>query len=184
MTPSHTRVRPGVESPAASLVRRFVVANGRPLGTLGAARGSTRRGGVVAVSNAGPKNTPKAAKATSEVERKLVAMAKQLGVFVGTVEAKADGWLDREVLAKEVGRIRDVATDLLAQVNRGRQMARGAATPSAAPPARPSRGPVDAPGKRHRKPPPQEPIDKRMGEPVGKKMGQKSMKNRMRSGRG
>jgi len=35
-----------------------------------------------------------------------------------------------------------------------------------------SRGPVDAPGKRHRKPLPQEPIDKRMGEPRGKQMGQ------------
>ena len=39
-----------------------------------------------------------------------------------------------------------------------------------------SRGPVDAPGKRHRKPPPQEPIDRRMGEPQGKQMGQKSVK--------
>lgn len=58
-----------------------------------------------------------------------------------------------------------------------------AATPAVAPP-RASRGPVDAPGKRHRKPPPQEPLDTRMGEPVGKKLGQKSIKNRMRSGRG
>ena len=50
--------------------------------------------------------------------------------------------------------------------------------------ARRSRGPVDAPGKRHRKPPPQEPIDKRMGEPQGKQMGQKSVKAGWRSGRG
>jgi hypothetical protein len=49
---------------------------------------------------------------------------------------------------------------------------------------RPSRGPVDAPGKRHRKPPPQEPIRKRMGEPRGKQMGQKSVKAGWRSGRG
>jgi hypothetical protein len=47
---------------------------------------------------------------------------------------------------------------------------------------RASRGPVDAPGKRHRKPPPQERIDKRMGEPVGKQLGQKSAK--MTRGRG
>jgi hypothetical protein len=47
-----------------------------------------------------------------------------------------------------------------------------------------SRGPVDAPGKRHRKPPPQEPIDKRMGEPRGKQMGQKSVKTGWRGGRG
>jgi len=48
---------------------------------------------------------------------------------------------------------------------------------------RASRGPVDAPGKRHRKPPPQEWLDKRMGEPSGKQMGQKSAKTRGR-GRG
>jgi hypothetical protein len=47
-----------------------------------------------------------------------------------------------------------------------------------------SRGPVDAPGKHHRKPPPQEPIDKRMGEPRGKQMGQKSLKTGRRGGRG
>jgi hypothetical protein len=47
-----------------------------------------------------------------------------------------------------------------------------------------SRGLVDAPGKRHRKPPPQESIDKRMGEPTGKQMGQKSFKLGMRRGRG
>jgi len=128
---------------------------------------------------------PTAAKATSEVEQKLVAMAEQLGVFVGRVQAKADGWLDRDALVREVGRIRDVATDLLGQVKRGARTAReAAAKPPVASPARPSRGPVDAPGKRHRKPPPQEPLNKRMGEPVGKKLGQKSLKNRMRSGRG
>lgn len=47
-----------------------------------------------------------------------------------------------------------------------------------------SRGPVDAPGKRHRKPPPQEPIDKRMGELRGKQIGQKSVKTGRRGGRG
>jgi len=51
-------------------------------------------------------------------------------------------------------------------------------------PPRPGRGPVDAPGKRHRKPQPREPIDKRMGEPRGKQMGQKSVKAGWRSGRG
>lgn len=84
-----------------------------------------------------------------DVEQKVVALAEQLGWFLGTVQAKADGWLDRTALRKEVRRIR---------------------------------GAVDAPGKRHRKPPPQEPIDKRMGEPVGKKMGQKNFK--MGAGRG
>ena len=47
---------------------------------------------------------------------------------------------------------------------------------------RSGRGPVDAPGKRHRKPLPQERIDKRMGEPEGKQMGQKSAKTAGRRG--
>jgi hypothetical protein len=46
-----------------------------------------------------------------------------------------------------------------------------------------SRGPVDAPGKRHRKPLPQERIDNRLGEPRGKQMGQKSAKRAARGGR-
>jgi len=54
----------------------------------------------------------------------------------------------------------------------------------AAPAKRVSRGEVDAPGKQHRKPPPQERMDKRMGEPEGKKMGQKSAKMDRRRGRG
>jgi hypothetical protein len=47
-----------------------------------------------------------------------------------------------------------------------------------------SRGPVDALGKRHRKPTPQEPIDKRMGESRGKQAGQKSPKTGWRGTRG
>jgi len=47
-----------------------------------------------------------------------------------------------------------------------------AAEPVVATPKR-SGGTVDAPGKRHRKPPPQEKLDRRMGEPAGKQMGQK-----------
>jgi hypothetical protein len=58
------------------------------------------------------------------------------------------------------------------------------ATQTSTSPTRPSRGPVDAPGKRHRKPLPREPIDNRMGEPSGKQMGRKSVKAGWRSGRG
>ena len=67
-----------------------------------------------------------------------------------------------------------------AQKNRQQAMAKLTATSA----TRLSRGPVDAPGKRHRKPPLQEPIDKRMGEPRGKQMGQKSVKTGWRGGRG
>lgn len=120
-----------------------------------------------------------------KVEQKVVALAEQLGWVLGTVQAKADGWLDRERLRKELGRIRDGAAELLDHVTRASAEAReAAAKPAGATTMRASRGAVDAPGKRHRKPPPQESVDKRMGEPLGKQMGQKSVKNRMRSGRG
>jgi hypothetical protein len=140
----------------------------------------------MAVRKTARKEQSEAGPATSDVvEQKVVELAEQLGWFLGTVRAKADGWLDPDVLRKEVGRIRDAAADLLDRVNRASEEARKAgAKPAVAPTPRPSRGPVDAPGKRHRKPPPQEPLDRRMGEPMGKQMGQKSARNRMRTGRG
>jgi hypothetical protein len=58
-----------------------------------------------------------------------------------------------------------------------------AAKPTATSATRVSRGPVDAPGKRHRQPLPQEPLNKRMGEPRGKQMGQKNAKRGDRGGR-
>ena len=118
-------------------------------------------------------------------QRLLAAFADQLGVFIATVRAKGESSLDRIVLTTELGRIRDSAVDLLAHLSRERtSQQKTPATPTAATVARRSRGPVDAPGKRHRKPQPQERIDKRMGEPTGKQMGQKSFKIGRRSGRG
>jgi hypothetical protein len=70
------------------------------------------------------------------------------------------------------------------QLNRGTIQQETAAKQTAPSATRVSRGPVDAPGKRHRKPLPAEPIDKQMGEPRGKQMGQKSAKTGRRGGRG
>ena len=130
-----------------------------------------------------PKTTSEAGDTTSDlIEEKVVAFAAQLGLLVGSVQAKAEGWLDRKALGKEIGRIRDSAAALLEQVSR-----ESASTKHVKPGIqladRLNRGPVDAPGKRHRKPPPQEPINKRMGEPTGKQMGQKNAKTGRRGGR-
>lgn len=134
---------------------------------------------------------PATEKATVDLEPKVVALAEQLGWFLGRVQAKADGWLDKDALRKQVAQIRDGAADLLKHVNRASEAARKAvakpapaAEPAATPKPRASRGAVDAPGKRHRKPPPQDRIDKRMGEPVGKKLGQKQFKGGKSRGRG
>ena len=121
--------------------------------------------------------------AADGIEPKVIAFAEQLGRLIGTVEARAEGWLDRKTLNAELARIRDGASELIDRMNRARvSLKKAAATPASA--ARPSRGAVDAPGKRHRKPPPQERLDKRMGEPTGKHLGQKTFKNGMRRGRG
>jgi len=130
---------------------------------------------------------PAAAETTSDrIEERLVAFAEQLGTLVGTVHAKAEGWLDRRNLAEEIRRIRDGASELLAQVSPGDASRPKTAAPATAAESAPrrSRGLVDAPGKRHRKPVPQERIDKHMGDPIGKQMGQKTAKNARRSGRG
>src|SRR5437773_1884211 len=107
---------------------------------------------LMAVRKAAQKDQSEAVKTTSDpIEEKVVAFAEQLGSLVGTVEAKAEGWLDRKALGEAVGRIRDSAADLLDEVNREITLQRKPAAKHIATSAtRPSRGPVDAPGKRHR----------------------------------
>jgi len=134
---------------------------------------AVRKNTQTARSNA---DTSNVTETTSDlIEESLVLFAEQLGSLVGTVQAKTEGWLDRKALTTEIGRIRDSASDLLEKMNHSFTVQRKTAAKTTAPAApRASRGPVDAPGKRHRRPPPQEPLNKRMGEPEGKRMGQKS----------
>lgn len=125
----------------------------------------------------------------SDSEAKVVELAEQLGWFLGTARAKADGWIGNPKVRKELTSIRDGAAKLLQHIDAAARSAGvEAARPKAdkngpvvagpdarkvAKDAKPDRGAVDAPGKRHRKPPPQEKVNKRMGEPQGKQMGQK-----------
>jgi hypothetical protein len=109
----------------------------------------------------------------------------EAGVVAGVEDADAS---QGEVRTKQV-REDDVPLEYLEQdldrLNRTRPLPRSSAAKQTATSAtRVSRGPVDAPGKRHRKPLPQEPIDKRLGEPRGKQMGQKNDKTGRRGGRG
>jgi hypothetical protein len=139
---------------------------------------------------------------SSDVEPMVIALAEQLGSFLGRVQKKADGLLDKAALRRQASQIRDGATQLLNQVNRTSVAVRKLAAPKrhgregesvAKPAVKKSKakshasatkgrsgGAVDAQGKRHRKPPPQELFDPRLGEPMGKQMGQKSFKPRSR----
>jgi hypothetical protein len=112
-------------------------------------------------------------------EDRFIALAEQLGRIVGTMQAKAGGWLDREALTQQIAQVRDGATHLLEQLGvsavaqgtnesgSGQQpsaprqeTSRLAANRSQQPNTRRaaaggrSGGVGDAPGKKHRKPVP------------------------------
>ena len=62
-------------------------------------------------------STRGAAGSTGEsMEQRVLAFAEQIGRIYGTVQAKAEGWLDRDKLNAEIESLRDNATELLAQI--------------------------------------------------------------------
>lgn len=159
------------------------------------------------------KATIEPAAEASALESGVVKLAEQLGWFVGTVQAKTEGWLDNETLKQQMTQIRDGASQLLEQVNRagtaaGESATKLASAAKSAMPAMPampstkakkaeagkraaaeqkrqqSRQAVAAPGKKHRKPPPQEKHQRRMGDPATKQLGRKTMAGGARRGRG
>ena len=71
------------------------------------------------------------------------------GVKYFSLQAKAEGWMDRERLNAQFASVRDGAADLLEQLA-------GGATKASSGRGR-SGGVVDAPGKKHRKPLPPDP---------------------------
>jgi hypothetical protein len=131
------------------------------------------------------------------MEQRVVAFAEQLGRIVGTVQAKTEGWMDREALNKQIAGVRDSAAELLEQLSDGvtnltnsaaKATGMGAAEAPAAAPAAgkaQSRGAVDAPGKKHRKPAPR---DTRAiaadAKGANMRSGKASMKTTKKRGRG
>jgi hypothetical protein len=101
------------------------------------------------------------ARAADTMEQRLVAFAEQLGRMVGTIQTKAEGWMDREMLNKQIAGVRDSAADLLDHLaggatNASKKMPAAVAAPRGKNKGR-SGGVVDAPGKKHRKPMPTDP---------------------------
>jgi hypothetical protein len=124
-------------------------------------------------------------KADEAGDAKIVVLAEKLGWLLGKAQKQADALPSREALTKQLMRLRDGASDLLDQVSQARaaRKKRIAKRKKKANP-KASRGPVDAPGKSHRKPPPQEKFERHMGESKVQQMGQKGIKGRMQRGRG
>jgi hypothetical protein len=127
---------------------------------------------------------------SERAEPTVIVLAEKLGTFLGRATKKADAVLANPTVRQRAGQIRDGATALVKQMNRaGAVVAKtvAKAKPAAkktsnAQPAKTTKGHsggvVDAPGKRHRKPPPQELFDPRLGKPMGKQMGQKNLNQR------
>ena len=100
--------------------------------------------------------TPSGATTADAMELRLVAFAEELGRFAGAVQAKAEGWMDREMLSTQIASVRDGAAALLKQLAGGGAMAPKTAAARSGYKGR-SGGVVDAPGKKHRKPMPTDP---------------------------
>ena len=97
---------------------------------------------------------PKQAPSSNALERQVEAFAEQLGYVAGSIESRAEGWMDVDKLSRQVASVRDGAKQLLDSLASG-----VASRVRRKPPARPVRkarsgGAVDAPGKKHRKPAP------------------------------
>jgi hypothetical protein len=121
------------------------------------------------------------------LEQRVLAFAEQLGRLAGTVHARAEGWMDREALAKQIASVRDGAAALLEQLA-------AAAKPSTTVPATagaPGRargrsgGVVDAPGKKHRRPIPRDPgVNKAVSQAAKMRTAKTMVKTNRRRGRG
>jgi hypothetical protein len=144
--------------------------------------GTERTHGDTATTNVSGETT------AQEIEQRVLAFAEQLGRLAGTVQAKAEGWMDLETLTKQIASVRDGAADVL------ERLAGGPTTPSkkrrTAAAARGgtkgrSGGIVDAPGKKHRKPLPTDPGAKTADSQAAKMRTAKTMvKTNRRRGRG
>jgi hypothetical protein len=139
-------------------------------------------------------NLAREAPATRDaMEQRVIAFAEQLGRIAGLVQAKTEGWMDREALQQQIAGVRDGASELLEQLKTSvsnvaggendepQQAAAGAAQNNRAR----SRSAVAAPGKKHRKPTPKDTravaADARM---TTLRAGQPMMKTMKRRGRG
>ena len=153
--------------------------------------GGDQRSKTAAVNQS---TTTEASMATDAMEQRVVAFAEQLGRVVGAVQAKTEGWMDREALQAQIASVRDSASALLKQLKTSvSNMASGesgqpqrAAVGAAAQKNRArSRSKVAAPGKKHRKPMPK---DSRAVAADARKStlraGQPMMKTMKRRGRG
>jgi len=134
-------------------------------------------------------DTTSASVATADaMEQRVVAFAEQLGRIAGTIQARAEASMDRELLKKQIASVRDGAADLLEQLAGGSTNAskkKPAAAAARGETKGRSGGVVHAPGKKHRKPMPTDPGARIADSQAAKMRTAKTMqKTNRRRGRG
>jgi hypothetical protein len=83
----------------------------------GGLAGSDRHDGR---NQGGPQGPP-----VSEIEKKLMSAAEELGTWLGTAERKTTEFLvQQKTISDQLVRIRDTAGKLLAQIEKGRERSR------------------------------------------------------------
>jgi hypothetical protein len=139
-------------------------------------------------TNGGTTTTDTSGTTTADaMEQRVVAFAEHLGRIAGAFQAKAEGWMDRQALTKQIASVRDGAAELLEQLAGGAAKASNRKPAAAAQKNTKGRsgGVVDAPGKRHRKPMPTDPGPTRAASQDAKMRTAKTMvKTNRRRGRG
>ena len=120
---------------------------------------SKRDTGMKRTKNGARTASASGAAPANKMEQRVIAFAEQLGRIAGTVQAKAEGWMDRETLTEQIGRVRDGAAGLLKQLSESATKVSKNKLVAAARKGNKGRsgGRVDAPGKKHRKPMPSDP---------------------------
>ena len=66
----------------------------------------------------------KAPPPVSEIEKKLMSAAEELGTWLGTAERKTTEFLGQPAITDNLVKIRDTASRLLAQIEKGRERSR------------------------------------------------------------
>jgi len=138
-----------------------------------------------------PTPDPARSMSADTMEQRVVAFAEQLGRLAGTVQARTEGWMDRETLSRQISSVRDAAVELLRQLAGGTANNAKASKPKPSAPA-PRRGNkgrsggvVDAPGKKHRPPMPMDPGGRIVDSQAAKmRMAKTMVKTSRRRGRG
>jgi hypothetical protein len=118
------------------------------------------------------KGNASSASTVESVDQRVVAFAEQVGRIVGTVQAKAEGWFDRQALSDQFASVRDSAAEMVRHLASTKKAPVKASHAKAADATQRSQGRsggiVDAPGKKHRKAPPSAPGTKHSDTRIAK----------------